>query len=57
MVSFRCENCGGEVTKTLYWRDARFHEEQKFNYLYCGPNCSTEHHEKIAKEENQKTNT
>ena len=55
-MTVRCENCGGDVQKVLYWRDRKFHEGQTFNYFYCGPKCSTEHYEKIAKE-NQKTNT
>ena len=56
-MTVRCENCGGDVQKVLYWRDRKFHEGQTFNYFYCGPKCSTEHYEKIAKEKNKKTDT
>ena len=49
-MTLRCENCGGEVQKVIYWRDMKFYEGQTVNYFYCGPDCSMEHYDITAKE-------
>ena len=45
------------MQKVLYWRDRKFHEEQTFNYFYCGPDCSMEHYDITAKEKIDKGTT
>ena len=52
----KCFYCDIEIKNLKYYRDASFHDNQITNYYYCGPNCSTAHHEKTSKEI-QKTNT
>ena len=47
MITLYCENCGKEIKHIQYYRNSDFHENQDRNYFYCGPNCSTEHYEKI----------
>jgi len=47
-MKFLCENCGKEIERVQYWKNSKFHEDQKYNYAYCGPSCSTEHYEKMA---------
>ena len=49
MTKILCAYCGKDIVETKYWRDKTFHKGQKYNYFYCGPDCSTEHHEKILK--------
>ena len=47
-MKFLCENCGKEVERVQYWKNSKFHENQRYDYVYCGPSCSTEHYEKMA---------
>jgi hypothetical protein len=47
MITLYCENCRKEIKHIQYYRNSDFHENQDRNYFYCGPNCSTEHYEKI----------
>ena len=51
MTKILCAYCGKDIVETKYWRDKKFHEGQKHNYFYCGPDCSTEHHEEILKKD------
>ena len=42
----KCDVCGKEVDRLLYWRDIKFHPEQLIPIFFCGPNCSLSYEEK-----------
>jgi hypothetical protein len=37
---FLCSVCGTWFKKMLYWKDSKFHPEQKYRmHFYCGAKC------------------
>ena len=48
-----CAYCGKDIVETKYWQDPKFCNPNPIVEIlyFCGPNCSTDFHEKNKKKD------